>query len=161
DIVVFDESFVNRDVPFSAFTARKALYDHWNRPGKTAFHSTTYQPNTISSLHFLRCLERADPAFHAGIAADLERIDTDPPFCPAVFRRLYSPSLYRAAVATRFDTPDVRASGHFLHVDGRPIFDAVSGVACSVRGHNPSGYLAELESQGSLADCKAELLARL
>src|SRR5262249_9413632 len=43
DIVVFDESFANRDVPFSAFTARKSLYDQWNRPGKTTFHSTTFQ----------------------------------------------------------------------------------------------------------------------
>src|SRR5262249_21682591 len=30
DIVVFDESFVNHDVPFSAFTARKSLYGYWN-----------------------------------------------------------------------------------------------------------------------------------
>src|SRR5262249_18359722 len=56
DVVVFDESFVNHDVPFGAFTARKELYGYWNRRGKTAFHSTTFQPNTVASLHFLRCL---------------------------------------------------------------------------------------------------------
>ena len=69
DIVVFDESFVNRDVPFGAFTATKALYDHWNRPGRTTFHSTTYQPNTISSLHFMRCLAKQDPEFHTSASS--------------------------------------------------------------------------------------------
>src|SRR5262249_6306068 len=29
DIVVFDESFVNHDGPFSAFSARKSLYECW------------------------------------------------------------------------------------------------------------------------------------
>src|SRR5262249_43328785 len=47
DIVVFDESFVDHAVPFSAFTARKSLFDCWNRPGRATFHSTTFQPNTI------------------------------------------------------------------------------------------------------------------
>ena len=61
DIVVFDDSFTDRHVPFGAFTARLALYEHWNRPGKTTFHSTTYQPNTVSSLHFMRCLNRQTP----------------------------------------------------------------------------------------------------
>src|SRR5262249_26307654 len=41
DIVVFDETFVNREVPFGAFSARKAIYDHWNKSTKSTFHSTT------------------------------------------------------------------------------------------------------------------------
>ena len=60
DIAVFDESFVNHEVPFAAFTARKRYFDHWNRPGKSTFHSTTFQPNTIASLHFMRCLAVED-----------------------------------------------------------------------------------------------------
>src|SRR5262249_52369674 len=109
DIVVFDESFVDHAVPFSAFTARQELYDHWNRPGKATFHSTTYQPNTISSLHFLKCLEKADPQFHACLAHDLDRIHDDLRVHGDQFRRLYSPSLYRLIRATGFDTADVRA----------------------------------------------------
>jgi acetylornithine/succinyldiaminopimelate/putrescine aminotransferase len=161
DIVVFDESFVNRDVPFSAFTARRALYDHWNRPGKTTFHSTTYQPNTISGLHFMRCLERADPEFHAALAHDLEKIHSDLGARRDLFRRLYSPSLYKAIRAADFDTADVRAAGDFVRVNGRRVFDGVSGVACSVRGHNPAAYVEEVEALPDAQECEAEVTARL
>jgi acetylornithine/succinyldiaminopimelate/putrescine aminotransferase len=161
DIVVFDESFVNHEVPFGAFTARKALYDHWNRPGKTTFHSTTYQPNTISSLHFMKCLMRQDAEFHANLALDLSRIENDLAYRAAQFRRLYSPSLYKAIRATGFETKDVRASGAFVTLNGRKIFDGVSGVACSIRGHNPSTYAEEMEGLGSLEECRAEVAQRL
>jgi acetylornithine/succinyldiaminopimelate/putrescine aminotransferase len=161
DVVVFDESFVNRDVPFAAFTARKALYDHWNRPGKTTFHSTTYQPNTVSSLHFMRCLESADPEFHAALAHDLEKIHSDLGARRDLFRRLYSPSLYKTIRAAGFDTADVRAAGDFVHVNGRRVFDGVSGVACSVRGHNPAAYVEEVEALPDAVECEAEVAARL
>ena len=160
DIVVFDESFVDRAVPFSALTARKTLYEHWNRPGKTMFHSTTYQPNTIASLHFVRCLEQADPEFHSAHAAELGRALVDGAWCGQLFRRLYSPSLYRMIRAIGFDTPDVRARGHFVTVGDRRIFDAVSGVACSVRGHNPGTYVDELARLNG-ADYAVQLAARL
>src|SRR5262249_38313694 len=152
DIVVFDESFVNHEVPFSAFTARKTLYNHWNRPGKTTFHSTTFQPNSISSLHFLRCLREADPERVATLAHDLEKIQTDLEVGRDLFRRLYSPSLYRVIRATGFDTADVRAAGDFVFANGRRIFDAVSGVACSVRGHNPSPYVEALAGLDGVSD---------
>jgi acetylornithine/succinyldiaminopimelate/putrescine aminotransferase len=161
DIAVVDESFVDHAVPFSAFTARKALYDHWNRPGKTTFHSTTYQPNTISSLHFMRCLAKADPAFHASLAQDLDKIRADLGVRRDLFRRLYSPSLYRLIRATGFDAADVRAAGDFVVVRDCRVFDAVSGVACSVRGHNPGTYAQEMESLDNVPDCRAELAARL
>jgi acetylornithine/succinyldiaminopimelate/putrescine aminotransferase len=161
DIVVFDESFVDRAVPFSALTARKALYDHWNRPGKATFHSTTYQPNTISSLHFMRCLEKVDPEFRESVAPDLHKIETDLGVRGELFRRLYSPALYRLIRATGFNTADVRAAGDFVYVNGRPIFDAVSGVACSIRGHNPAAYAEEMEALSGLPDCEAQVAARL
>lgn len=161
DIILFDESFVDHAVPFAAFTARRELYDHWNRPGKTTFHSTTFQPNTISSLHFLRCLAKADAAFHASLTRELEQLHGDLQVCADHFRRLYSPSLYRAIRATGFITADVRTSGDFAVVNGRPVFDAVSGVACSVRGHNPKGYVQEVDALGSVPHCEAEVTARL
>jgi acetylornithine/succinyldiaminopimelate/putrescine aminotransferase len=161
DIVLFDESFVHGAVPFSAFTARKALYDHWNRPGKTTFHSTTFQPNTISSLHFLRCLARDDPAFHASLAADLAKIHADLGARRALFRRLYSPSLGKVIRAAGLDTADVRAAGDFVLGNDRRIFDGVSGVACSVRGHNPASYAAEMEALGHLPNCEEAVAARL
>jgi acetylornithine/succinyldiaminopimelate/putrescine aminotransferase len=161
DIVVFDESFVNRDVPFGAFTARTELYRHWNRRGKTTFHSTTYQPNTISSLHFLRCLEKADPQLHATLTPELTRIHDDLKFRRVLYRRLYSPSLGKLIRLTGFDTADVRAAGDFVFADGRRIFDCVSGVACSVRGHNPPTYTQELAGQGSLEEVREELAMRL
>jgi len=161
DIVVFDESFVEHDVPFAAFTARKTHFDRWNRPGQTNFHSTTFQPNTISTLHFMRCLEAADPKFFADAADDLSRVMEDFNLRAALFRRLYSPSLYQAIRATGCDTPDVQASGDFVRVGSRKIFDAVSGVACSVRGHNPPGYADEIEKLADVPDCAAEVAHRM
>ena len=105
DIVVFDESFVRRHVPFGAFTARKSLFQHWNRKGFTTFHSTTFQPNTIASLHFLRCLERDDPTFFGQMAKHLERIRQDRAYRKSLFARLYSPSLARATAAGTFRWP--------------------------------------------------------
>ncbi len=161
DIVVFDESFVNREVPFGAFTAKKSLYNHWNRPGKSTFHSTTFQPNTISTLHFMRCLERDDPQFHAALAPELARAETDLKYRGDLYRRLYSASLYKAARLTGCDTADVRAAGSYVHIDGRAIFDGVSGVACSVRGHNPPTYLEDLETLPEFQEVEAEVTGRL
>jgi acetylornithine/succinyldiaminopimelate/putrescine aminotransferase len=161
DIVVFDESFVDHAVPFSAFTARKSLYDIWNRPGKTTFHSTTYQPNTISSLHFMRCLTEADPEFHASLAGELETIGSDIQVRWEMYKRLYSPSLARMIRTTGFDAADVYAQGNYVSVGRQRIFDAVSGVACSVRGHNPVGYTEEIAALGRISDCQDEVEARL
>jgi acetylornithine/succinyldiaminopimelate/putrescine aminotransferase len=161
DIVVFDESFVNHEVPFGAFTARKSLYKHWNRRGKSAFHSTTFQPNTIASLHFLRCLEHADPAFYASIAPDLEQVGQDPALCRSLLGELYSRFLARAIRAFGFDTPDVRAEGHYVVADGRKVFDCVAGVACSIRGHNPEAYVEEVSRLADVSDGRAVVEARL
>jgi acetylornithine/succinyldiaminopimelate/putrescine aminotransferase len=161
DIVVFDESFVNREIPFAAFTGRKALFDHWNRRGRSTFHSTTYQPNTVSSLHFLRCLLHADPEYHDGVAAALERIRCDPEFCALVLGGLYNRFLKKAMATLGFDTLRARASGHYIVARGRKLFDGVAGVACSIRGHNPEGYLGELAASDGDGDPRQLLAARL
>ncbi len=148
DIVIFDESFVNHAVPFSAFTARKSLFACWNRPRKATFHSTTFQPNTISTLHFMNCLAKADPEFHDRYGDVLQEARTDLARRAEWFRRYYNPSLYRLIRATGFSTEAVRATGSFVVVNSRPIFDAVSGVACSFRGHNPAAYGDELKTLG-------------
>jgi acetylornithine/succinyldiaminopimelate/putrescine aminotransferase len=153
DIVVFDESFVERQVPFAAFTTRKALYDPWSTGGRSTFHSTTYQPNAISSMHFLRCLPDADPEFWSAVAPGLERLDRDPAYRARLLATLYSPSLARAMTALGLDTPHVRASGHYIAANGRTVFDGVAGVACSVRGHNPESYVQEVEDLEDVPDC--------
>ena len=136
------------------------MYDHRNRPAKSTFHSTTFQPNTIASLHFIRCLEQDDPEWFAAAADDLRLIETDWNQRKTLFCRLYSPSLATAIRATGFDTPNVRAVGSFVIVDGRKVFDGVSGVACSVRGHNPPTYAAEMNAFADV-DCETEVAARL
>jgi acetylornithine/succinyldiaminopimelate/putrescine aminotransferase len=161
DVVIFDESFVNREVPFAAFTGRKTLFDHWNKAGRSTFHSTTYQPNTVASLHFLRCLAEADPAFHDSIAADMERIRRDPDFCATLLGRLYSPFLKKATRTLGFDTLRTQASGHYVISRGRKVFDGVAGVACSIRGHNPDGYLDGLADQEEPDAVRGALAARL
>jgi acetylornithine/succinyldiaminopimelate/putrescine aminotransferase len=150
DIVVFDESFTEHAVPFSAFTARRPLFDCWNQPGTATFHSTTFQPNTISTRHFMRCLARTDPDFYARYAVALQEVLTDRDRRGDWFRRFYSPSLYRLIRATGFDTTNVRATGSFVIAGDRTLFDAVSGVACSQRGHNPATYAAEMKALGSV-----------
>jgi acetylornithine/succinyldiaminopimelate/putrescine aminotransferase len=160
DVIVFDESFVRSEVPFGAFTARKGLYDLWNTSAKSTFHSTTFQPNTIASLHFMRCLERDDPVLYAAVSDELRLIESDRKLRKELFRRLYSPSLAKAISMTGFETADIRASGDFVVADGRRVFDGVGGVACSVRGHNPPGYADEMSALAA-TDCEAELAARL
>jgi acetylornithine/succinyldiaminopimelate/putrescine aminotransferase len=146
DIIVFDESFVDHAVPWSAFSARKSLFACWNRPGKATFHSTTFQPNTISTLHFMRSLVKADPDLYVRHRALFQWSLTDISLQGDWFRRHYNPSLYRLIRATGFYASGVRAAGSFAVVNGRPIFDAVSGVACSFRGHNPVSYADEMKT---------------
>jgi acetylornithine/succinyldiaminopimelate/putrescine aminotransferase len=160
DIVVFDESFVEHRVPFGAFTARKALYRHWNSSARSTFHSTTYQPNTISTMHFLRCLRQADSDFWSAVSGSLERIDRDPAYRASLLGTLYSESLARAIAALSLDTPDLRASGHYIHAGGRSVFDGVAGVACSVRGHNPESYVREVQDLED-SDCHEVLADQL
>jgi acetylornithine/succinyldiaminopimelate/putrescine aminotransferase len=161
DVVVFDESFARRHVPFSAFTARQSLYDYWNRRGYATFHSTTYQPNALTSLHFLRCLQTDDPPFVAQMARELERIAQDPCYRRSVSASLYSPSLARAAAAVGWDTADVHAAGHYITVSGRQIFDGVAGVACSVRGHNPADYREDIQKLADVTDYHEAAARRL
>jgi acetylornithine/succinyldiaminopimelate/putrescine aminotransferase len=146
DVVVFDETFAGRGVPFGAFTARRSLFAAWNRPKKSTFHSTTFQPNTISARHFMNCLAQADPDFVRSHADDLRAVAADLSRRGDAFRRHYNPSLYRLIRAAGFETKDIRASGGFVMVNGRPILDFVGGVACSVRGHNPPSYADDLKT---------------
>jgi acetylornithine/succinyldiaminopimelate/putrescine aminotransferase len=109
----------------------------------------------------MRCLEKADPVFHASLTEELQAIQTDLDRRMALFRRLYSPSLGKAIARTGFKTADVRAAGDFILVEGKRVFDGVSGVACSVRGHNPAGYVEELAALPAAPDVKTELRNRL
>ncbi len=102
DIVVFDDSFVDHAVPFSAFTAGKSLFACWNRTSKATFHSTTFQPNTISTRHFMACLAEADPTFHRRYEHVFEEILTDLSRRADRFGRHYSPPLLRLIRATGF-----------------------------------------------------------
>ncbi len=160
-IVVFDESFTDHDVPFGAFVAGDDLFGLWNVPGKATFHSTTFQPNSISSLHMLRCLDR----FASGLMTDegptLQRIDSDADFRRQVFGKSYSRSLAKLICVAGFDHTDVRTDGHYVVANDRRVFDCVAGVACGVRGHNPDTYAEELETAGDTDECRVEVETRL
>jgi acetylornithine/succinyldiaminopimelate/putrescine aminotransferase len=161
DIVVFDESFVHREVPFGAFAARKRLYDVWNSKALATFHSTTFQPNTIAALHFMKCLEADDPAFVAELARELADILLDKKYCRKLFNRLYSPALARTITAVGLDQADVKAAGHYLLVNGRPVFDGIAGIASSIRGHNPETYAAEIRDLNAIDDVYQAVSSRL
>ena len=161
DIVVFDESFVNHEVPLGSFAARKDLYDYWNRRGMATFHSTTYQPNTISSLHFLNCLRTQDPEFFDRQQPVLDKIGNDLDYRKEMFRDLYSPSLTKLIELVGFDQEKLCVEEHYVDDAGRKVFDGVAGVACSVRGHNPPTYLEDLGKLPSTEGSRSELEDRL
>jgi acetylornithine/succinyldiaminopimelate/putrescine aminotransferase len=100
----------------------------------------------------MRCLREDDPGFFDRHADELERIKTDAGRRKRLFRELYSPSIARAASITGWDRKVVRALGHFIAVDGRRVFDAIAGVACSIRGHNPPEFCDEIERLGDEPD---------
>lgn len=143
DVIVFDESFADHAVPFAAFTARRSIFAPWNRPGKGTFHSTTFQPNTISARHFLEVLAHTDPRFHGSLSVEMRRVHRDLSSLGEMYRRHFNPGLFRLIRAAGFETRDVRTSGAFIVVNGQPIYDVVGGVACSIRGHNPPTYVEE------------------
>ena len=161
DILVFDESFTNFEVPFGAFAARTQLYQHWTRRGMATFHSTTYQPNTISSLHLINCLRRTDPELIERHGATLSRIEHDQAFRLEIFRKLYSPSLAKLIATVGFDQATLKVSGNYLEEAGRRTFDGVAGVACSVRGHNPPTYLEDVQPLDNHEKNVEETSARL
>lgn len=161
EIVVFDDSVVRSEVPYGGFVASRKLYAHWNRRGMATFHSTTYQPNTISSLHFMRCLQKSDPEFLAEHEAVLSRIEADLDYRLELFRDLYSHSLTKLIKAVGFKQDQLHVDGHYVVDGNRRIFDGVAGVACSVRGHNPDGYVREVTSTGNLGACRTEVQERL
>lgn len=162
DIVLFNESFVNHEVPFGAFVAGQRLFQHWNQRGMSTFHSTTYQPNTVSTLHFLNCLCRDDPEFVERHQQQLNRIEHDPEFRYQTFANLISRPLAKLTKRVGFAGVKVQAAGHYVTVPGmKPIFDGVAGVACSIRGHNPPTYVEELDNGESIESCRDELSERL
>ncbi len=144
DVVVFDESWVHRKVPFSAFAARSSLFQHWRKRNMAMFHSTTFQPNTIASLQLLNCLRRDASSFMKAMSPLLERVERDRAYRSKMFSSLYSPSLARLIRTTGFDQSEPIAEGHKIRIGKRTVFDAVGGVACSIRGHNPPSYLREI-----------------
>ncbi len=160
-IVVFDETMTRRDVPFGAFSAHPDLYSKWSRRKMATFHSTTYQPNSISTLHFVRCLKYLLPEFMQRLKPELDALLQDRQQLKKTFSQLYSAGLARMISITGFDQDGVTASGHYVKVGHRNCFDGVGGVACSLRGHNPKGWVGEIQQFQELPDCRAELTARL
>ena len=155
DILVFNESFLGHEVAFAAFTARHSLFAPWFPGRMSMFHSTTFQPNSLTTMHFMECLRCRDPATIHMLHDELLKIETDMQARHDTYRRLYSPSLSKLISVTGFDRGEVRARGHFVTVCGggratdaelpdRRIFDGVAGVACSLRGHNPPNFANEI-----------------
>lgn len=161
DIVVFDETFTMRQVPFGAFAARPDLYAQWTAKGMSTFHSTTYQPNTISTMHFLKCLDELSPGFFGQLQPLLQPIPVNHELLRRTFRDLFNPALMRLISAVGFDGEDVTASGHYVRVDQKRYFDGIGGVACSLRGHNPDSWISEIEALNSITDVRSEVARRL
>jgi acetylornithine/succinyldiaminopimelate/putrescine aminotransferase len=161
DIVVFDESFTRRQVPFGAFSARPELAALWTVKGMTNFHSTTFQPNTVSTMHFLKCLHEQDEPFYRQLLPSLKPLLVDHDLLHKTFRDLFSSSLAKLISLAGYDQDDVTASGHYIRVGNKRIFDGVGGVACSLRGHNPTDWAKEIRELDPVGDIRAEVQQRL
>ncbi len=144
DVLIFDDTLTARQVPFGAFTARAALYAPWMKAKLSTFHSTTFQPNTISTCHLLRCLPNIAPALSRRVQPQLDRLLKDHQALRNAFAELFSPSLLRVICAAGFAEHDVTVHGHYVNAGPRRLFDGIGGVACSLRGHNPESWPAEL-----------------
>src|SRR5262249_46843038 len=104
------------------------------------------------------------PLFFAQMKQELERLRSDPSYRKALFARLYSPCLARATAAVGWERTELRASGHYILAQRRRVFDAVGGVACSIRGHNPAQFRREIEKLANVLephDFAAERLGEL
>ena len=89
-------SFVDRDVPFGAFTARQGAL----RPLEPAGQDDLPLDDLSSPTPFPACTScaawsRPTRSSTSAVAADLRRIETTSRFRAELFRRLYSPSLYQ------------------------------------------------------------------
>jgi hypothetical protein len=161
DIVVCDESFAEFGVPLGAFLAPPHLYAHWNNRRTATFHSTTYQPNTVSTLHFMNVLRRAEPEFIRRHGNALRRINDDLAARRDSFGRRYSPSLAKLIDRVGLNQRNMQAEGHVVQAGTRRLFDAVAGVACSVRGHNPQTFADDIRRTGAEEECREELQRRV
>lgn len=162
DIVLFDESVVDHDVPFSAFTSRRTTYEPWMSGKMSMFHSTTFQPNTIASMHFVRRAEVNGSEWLVSLRPQLNRLQHDVSFRHDIYCRLFSPSLSQLIRVTAFDHAEPTAIGHFIQLGKRKILDGVAGVACSLGGHNRSGYVSDVRDAFSeTADVQGELQGEL
>lgn len=150
DIVVFDESWTQHQVPFGAFSAQRDLYAAWMKRGMSTFHSTTFQPNTISTAHFLKCMEIFAPQLMQNLHEELETLLLDHRQLRRTYRELFNPSLERMIKAAGFDDEEVTATGHYVRVGSRRLFDGIGGVACSLRGHNPENWHHEIRQTTSM-----------
>ena len=144
DIVVCDDSMTDGLVPFGAFTAQPRYYSAWTKKKMSTFHSTTYQPNTISTRYLVNCMSRQLPEFSQRLQQKLTAILSNPKTCRQVFSDLFSPSLSKTITAAGFDQDSVSVAGHFVNVGSRRLFDGIGGVACSLRGHNPQFWVEEI-----------------
>jgi acetylornithine/succinyldiaminopimelate/putrescine aminotransferase len=161
DIVVFDESFTRRQVPFGAFTARREIAAQWTVKGMTNFHSTTFQPNTVSTMHFLKCLQEHSEAFYTQLQQAVKPLLVDHDLLYSTFRDLFSSSLAKVISLAGYDQEDVTASGHYVRVGNKLVFDGVGGVACSLRGHNPADWAKEIKEMDAVEDIRGEVEQRL
>ncbi len=161
DIVVFDESFTMNQVPFGAFNASAALMALWRGRGMSNFHSTTFQPNTVSTMHFLKCLHQNFSSFSQQIQPLLEPMLVNHQLLLETYRQLFSPALSRLISIAGNAADDVTAFGHYVRIGNQRLFDGVGGVACSLRGHNPDTWVSEIESLDSNKDIRGEVSKRL
>jgi acetylornithine/succinyldiaminopimelate/putrescine aminotransferase len=77
------------------------------------------------------------------------------------FRDLFSPSLAKLISLAGYDQDDVTASGHYIRVGNKRIFDGVGGVACSLRGHNPPDWAKEIRELDPVESIRSEVQSRL
>jgi acetylornithine/succinyldiaminopimelate/putrescine aminotransferase len=88
-------------------------------------------------------------------------LEHDAAECKRVLSSLYNPSLCKTAVKLGMDGATVTATGHYVSVNGQRFFDGISGIACSLRGHNPPTYRTEMKALEERKDYHAATTERL
>ena len=112
-------------------------------------------------MHFLKCLQEYSELFYRQLQPMLKPLLVDHDLLHHTFRDLFSSSLAKLISLAGYDQDDVTASGHYIRVGNKRIFDGVGGVACSLRGHNPPDWAKEIRELDPVESIRSEVQSRL
>lgn len=141
DVVIFGENLTDCETPFGAFSVTETAYSAWNTRQSLSTYTSTFFGNTTTlatALEALRSLTKhvseVDEHVFASIEENFEtRLD--------YFQRYVHPVYADLFRSEKGDLHILAAENDHLRLaNGKQILD-LSGLGCSLRGHNPQDVI--------------------